>query len=467
MKLRIVMLIVTLVIVLSGTVIAGSSGSCVNVLTQMGGKTVLTSKDAAIKKQLPAEASIQWPFSDILKVTGKKAEISTVYKGGGLASWELPYGFSAFDQLQATAYGRRGGCVTVDKLSSIPGAALKGSSWLGVREAAVGGYGFAQELKYPDIPCDDTDTLAQTLPVICPRMASARLLSGEDTTLDYDVVLDSSKDWYDGLLDDKNNPPEEIVGQKPAAAWDCKNVLSLDSVTTQFDWEDGDIVIGMDGDDVVTEGNVMGIGSGGAYAKLHYAVAPFKSEYEIQYQAFLKGLPALVTNKPGELAIAASDLMRCAKQQCDPVKKDAYKAMQYFLHFVFSALPEVDKAADDPKLLLHSSLEGAFWSKPEDDGYPRCEWFDTRYQAPVQTVHYKNFPIWDWDWDANPCVVMVVLEGDGSSTDMFKGQYFAENDFADDFVGFFKVCKGQTVVLDNYSKDLKITFSTGDAICKK
>ena len=345
-------------------------------------------------------------------------------------------------------------------------------------EGIVGGDGPTAELVPPDLGPNQFDSrevgslfpVPAVFPITCPRLASTRYLFGQDSGIDPAVVTDPASDWYEGNLDSKNNPPDDITGGDSAWRWqfDCHNVLCFKKVTTRFDWEDERILIGTDhsGNDVTEAG------AGGLYANFHYAVVPCQQTYREQYQQFLNGLPSERRD-----AISASQLMRCANNRNCTEGYDAYRAMQYLLHLAQGNLAEIGRGEQVPPLRANSVLPGPFLSKSagNNNGYDQCEWFDTRHHAPVQNMNYHNFCIWDWDSDPTlseeQCVMVLMWEGDGASTNFARqNAIIGPTDVADDFIGLFEVRRSNTLgapfVVHNYSNDITLELTTGDATCR-
>lgn len=338
----------------------------------------------------------------------------------------------------------------------------------------IGGSGNGAEFMAPNLDC--TDLRQQPLPTICPRMASQRHVTlatagpaTEPTSLE--------ADWYDGQWDTNNNPPTRTWGLTPHQ-FDCRNVLRIDRVTTTFDWEDADLLVGYsDGQHGLPHGDITegDLGTGGAYANFHYAVFPLTTAAQAAYAAFLAALPPTDTPlQPGARARAANALMRCAKTACALPQQQAYEAMQYLLHLADRRLDRIGKAAESPTQQYHSTLPGAYWTR-NDAGYDQCEWLDTATLAPQQTVSYRNFGIWDWDSDAaTDCVGVLLFEGDGHAVLLQRHglDLIGDTDSPDDFVGLYTVCRAAAampggVTLANFSGDLTVTFSTGDTSCAK
>lgn len=406
------------------------------------------------------------------------------YRGGDSHIWyQLT---DSTDPVTMTARGRLGGCVRKTMEPVILSSTLRTAELIS-REGIIGGS--RSEMLPPNVPCDHEE-LHQTLPSVCPRMASMRYLMGE-TGID-DRVLRPGSDYYDASLDARFNPPSEVVENGMANVFDCSNVLRIEQATTKFDWEDDDMFIGvfqqnvgsaeLEGEDA-TEGNQFaGLPAGGGYANFHYAVMPFHSEHETKYNIFLNGLDSADVEEPdpGQIAIEASELARCVMQSCTTRRRNAYDAMQYLLHLGNGSLDRIGEGSETPALRLHSMLPGAFWTKriSAEGDYDQCEWVDTRFQKPVQRVAYHDAGIWDWDAEEseNPCVSIIMWEGDGGQDDFAWLFGLRDIDLTGDFMGWFKVCRADTVrprenrswkipAKQNYSKDLTLWFETGRVEC--
>ncbi len=403
--------------------------------------------------------------------------LGRLYQGGKAYDWlvasQTPQTFSV--RLE----GRLGGKIERSIVSEeiVPGNRDMLLAALSIPEKIIGGDGPTAELVPPDLAPNQFDSreaggilpVPASFPITCPRLASTRHLLGLQRGIDPSVVSDPNQDWYEGTLDSKNQPPDDILQNGWTWNFDCHNVLCINKATTRFDWEDERIVIGTD----AAGGDVTEAGAGGLYANFHYAVVPCKNEYHNQYQRFVSGLP-------GGTAIAASQLMRCANRvRCTEgdTRHEAYQAMQFLLHLAQGNLDEIGRGDQSPELRAHGMLPGPFLSKTAmaNSGYDQCEWLDTRYHAPNQSVNYRNFCIWDWDSDTRPsdqqCVMVLLWEGDGASTGFARRTgAIGSTDVADDFIGFFEVRRANTLSapleVSNYSSDVTLGLTTGDATCR-
>lgn len=383
------------------------------------------------------------------------------------------------------AKGRRGGCVAKEAIREPLSGTARVASLI-TREDVIGGEGTGAELIPPDIPCEDHEHLNQILPATCPLLASGRLLYGIDSSINPAVLENPDEDYLGGCWDPINNPPRlNLWPEGTTDLFDAENVLTIEKATFTFDWEDQDIRIAAG----ETEGSYLFDlfgGIGGAYANFHYSVMPYDPRHEEKYHQFLDALSSLRGNHSArEIAVEASDLMRCAPtptdpSYCNPSRTAGYEAMQYLLHLGDHTLDMIDRGNEAPSLQYHSLLPGGFFNKKTDWG-EQCEVLDTRYQAPRQELRYRHFGIWDWDAHPGgsdspdgPCVSIILWEGDSSWGD---GGNIVRNDLdleshvhLDDFVGYFKVCRNQTTgksgyLVDNFSRGLALRFQTGSSAC--
>jgi hypothetical protein len=430
------------------------------ILTQKGGSAEII--DGSCTLQSVADA----PIENELLLLNDPSRSS--YAGGQVHTYSCDQDVGLTD---VRAHGRLGGSVC--KTGDLMGLSL---TWdLTTSEGVIGGQGITSEAVPADVDCVG-QLLEYKLPVICPWMASARLLSGEDASIDPAVISTPANDWEDLSLDPRNNPPSEVVVNGTPDVFDCANVLRIDKVDTRFEWESRDLLIGYAGDTPMYEG------VGGVYSNFHYSVMPWDAQFDTQYQAFLAGLGATDADyaTPGGAAVRASELMYCFYNPaaCLADQTNAYHSWQFLLHLGMGSLAEIGQGALEPKLQLSSLVPGAFWSKKEG-GNDQCEWLDMTLLATSgrtrQAVTYRNFGIWDWDAqasDPNPCVAVLIWEGDGNQTPIARSSgVIGPTDIADDFVGYFKVCRNQmtsaaSLTLENFSKDLLLTLSTGDTQCR-
>lgn len=480
--------IVAVVVLAAGMGFSAQFPSCAMVLTQMGGTVVIKDKSGAVMAGVssvgafePSEILNQYLGLTDPNIPGKGLDKYKLYNGGSLQNWQLPDGKIATDIQSVTAYGRRGGCVTNPKAPTDISAPLL-ATLMGTREGMVGGGGIDSEGFMANPDCNEPG-LKNTLPVLCPQMASFRYLNGEKGISEN--VLQPKNDFFDATYNFVNNIPANAPKD-----FDCTNVLKVDTVTTRYDWEDDALLWG-----IGFEGKEKGEIKGGDYSRFRYILFPLTNEkkqiYDSYYKTmvdYLNGGPLQLPYQVGKLAIKASELVACAdsdlktaaeiQNPCNADKKKAYQAWQYLVHLgqdeAGKGLSLLGKAKEEPSLKMFNTLPGAFLTTEDDPKKKDCEWLDTKFQAPEQTMVYKNFPVWDWDTDpAVSCVGIVILEGDGGTQKTFGliSGYYNDDFIQDDLVGYFTVCKGSPEatgkMLKNYSDDFEMTLSTGNTICKK
>lgn len=484
-NIRVIALVMLAILLVGGVCISAQWPSCILVLTQMGGKIVIKDGGGVMSGVSlsgvtePTEIFNQYLGLDDPATQGSGIEKFKLYNGGSLQNWQLPSGKIATDVQSVTAYGRRGGCVTNPKAVtdvSVPLAA----TLMGTREGIVGGGGTGSESVVANPDCGEP-ALKNTLPALCPQMASFRYLNGEKGLSE--EVLSSEHDFFDASYNFINNIPSNASAQ-----FDCKNVLKVDSVTTRYDWEDDALLWG-----IGPNGQEKGESLGGDYSRFRYIVFPLTADhkkiYDAQYKIMADYIDGLkLSYEPGKSAIKVSELVACAdsdqkteagvQNPCNEAKKKAYQAWQYLIHLgqdeTSKGLVLLGKAAEEPEKKFFNTLPGAFLTVSNDPKNKDCEWLDSKYQAPVQSMSYKNFPVWDWDVDPSvTCLGLVVLEGDGDAQKIVGVAlgYYNDDFIQDDLVGYFVVCKdsleAKGKMMVNYSKDFEMMLSTGNVTCKK
>lgn len=203
---------------------------------------------------------------------------------------------------------------------------------------------------------------------------------------------------------------------------DGKNVLLLLSARVTYDYEDSNIVDYEGPNPLTGERHVIHEGEGGFYANIHYAVVPYRR---------------------------------------DILKMDR----QTLLHLAQGKLRELDREDSRSILRTHSLIPGPFLSKA-NYLYHLCEWGDTAFQAPEQSLEYKNMAIWDWDYSVKNAdhVLMIVWEGDEEDW-LIQKKLIDPFYLTDDLIGVFKIKKRKTIeplTLKNEKGDFEITVQTGN-----
>jgi hypothetical protein len=435
----------------------------VTILTQKGGSAEIIGGSCS-EPNAPADAVIanDYPGAD------------SAYVGGELHTYNCDPDVAI---TETRAYGRLGGVVcknedVIDLIDQLPLdiSASFSLDWnVTTQEGAVGGTNILAEAVPGDLECIPGLLLDFKLPAVCPWMASFRYLNGE---LADPSVMDPSNDYMDMSLDPRNNPPQNVTAY-PASSfvYDCANVLRIDEVSMRFDWESPLLLIG----DGLYEG-----ATGGIYSNFHFTVVPWMQEYDDLNQDIEDYLAAVTQTSDyesaGAVAAKVNELMNCYTNpaSCDATATTAYQSWQTLMRLAENVLLNPDEIALLPQQHAEALLPGAFWTKDTAEG-SQCEWLDTVLLSSSQItdfdIEYHNFGIWDWDiqsGDPDPCVAVILWEGDGSQTSFYQGNKIGPNDMADDFVGYFKLCKnsldGGAESYYNYSDDLYIVFSNAASI---
>jgi len=204
---------------------------------------------------------------------------------------------------------------------------------------------------------------------------------------------------------------------------DGTNVLLIERVQIKNDYEDSRIVDFLGRDPITGKEKVLMEGLGGFYANFHYAVFPYSEE--------LKNLDS-----------------------------------QTLLHLAQGSLDKINRQELRPEMRTHSFLPGPFFSK-RTFLYDQCEWGDTTFQAPVQTLHYQDLAIWDWDYPVgknSDHLLMVLWEGDEEATYPAKDE-LSPHYLVDDLIGVLEIKRedtNQPLTLRNESGDFEITLRTGN-----
>lgn len=255
-----------------------------------------------------------------------------------------------------------------------------------------------------------------TLPQLCPYLSNDN--SYEQTTLHYDAQKDPINHFpIMHLLDADFRQGQQY---KSFSEMDGKNTLELKKAIVRYDYEDTDI-IDFNGPNPIT-GKMQTVheGDGGFYASFHFAIIPF------------------------DQTVLAMD-------------------RQTLLHLAQGKLAEINKSSLTPPLRVHGFIPGPFLSK-QNAFYSFCEWGDTTFQAPVQTMDYTSLTLWDWDTTVPNAqdILLIVWEGDEEDW-LIQDQIIDPFYLTDDLVGIFEIKRGATlqpVTLKNAAGDFEITVQT-------
>lgn len=283
------------------------------------------------------------------------------------------------------------------------------------------------KIHIPESIIKDKDTHPQTLkslPKICPRV-SLEVVGRQQQNNEplFKATYHAKKDTLNQvplfqLLDDDFLTKDQY---KSYSEMDGKNVLLLKRVTLKNDYEDNRI-LDYEGPHPLTQKNIRTYeGDGGFYANLHYAVVPFNSKYT-----------------------------RLGRQE--------------ILHLAQGSLKKIHLSRYQPILRTHSFIPGPFLSK-DPTVYDLCEWGDTTYQAPIQTMYYKDMALWDWDYSIKngDDILLILWEGDEEATQL-NNHLIPSNYLTDDLIGLFHIRREDTLkplLLQNETKDISLTVTTG------
>ncbi|MBI4411151.1 MAG: hypothetical protein HY541_01545 [Deltaproteobacteria bacterium] len=268
---------------------------------------------------------------------------------------------------------------------------------------------------------------------------------------------------YDGARDRFNHIPvfqllDADAGQgnqyKAYAEMDGKNVLLLREVKIRYDYEDT-AIIDYEGPHPITgKPHVVHEGNGGFYANIHYAVVP--------YEPWIAEMAGLTRPKgPLRGRLHPRNAGWRGATQAPPIDR------QTLLHMAVGKLKEIEKDNLRPALRTHSLIPGPFLSKSERI-YDMCEWGDTAYQYPEQTLRYDEIALWDWDYSVKNAdhVLLIVWEGDEEDW-LIQQKLIDPFHLTDDLIGVFEIRKektGKPLTLVNERKDFEITVQTGDLL---
>lgn len=204
--------------------------------------------------------------------------------------------------------------------------------------------------------------------------------------------------------------------------FDGKNALMVERAQISNDYEDNFRIDYRGPHPQNGKEIVVHEGTGGFYSNIHYAVVPYDPKIQqMDHQTLM--------------ALVHGDLIRRGK-------------------------PELR-----PELRTHSFLPGPFSSKKKMM-YHLCEWGDTQFQSPVQTLEYDQLALWDWDYPVKNAdhVLLIFWEEDEEHNNPEVGllpKFYSR----DDLIGIFEIKRSdtlQSLTLKNPSGDFEITLRTGD-----
>jgi hypothetical protein len=203
---------------------------------------------------------------------------------------------------------------------------------------------------------------------------------------------------------------------------DGRNVLLLQKIHITYDYEDSNIIDYERLNPKTGKLETLYEGMGGFYANFHFAALPY-----------------------------------------DP--RVAELPRQTLLHLAKGKLREIGREELRPALRTHGFLPGPFLSKREWN-YPVCEWGDTEYQAPEQSLEYRDIALWDWDYSVPEAghILLIVWESDEPDALIREGK-IPPTYLTDDVVGVFEVRREATLTaltLKNPRDDFEITVQTGN-----
>lgn len=259
------------------------------------------------------------------------------------------------------------------------------------------------------------------LPALCPRVSDhggKLVYAGNKDLFNHTPVMQ--------LLDPDATPISQNVSdmQGTITEFDCHDVLLIDEVSMTFDYEDPQNVKA-----ILPDGSLIREDHAGFYSNFHMAAFPYSAD--------------LTTLPPQTLLRIAEGRLSESKELRNAFSKDTI---------------------DRLKWRTHSFLPGPFLSR-SDFFYSMCEWGDTARQAPKQTLHYDNLPIWDWDYnDEGQAIFLVIWEGDEEDGLITQGA-LSKSAIMDDLVEIFvvhaqDVDRGKTYT--NAAHTVSIRLKTGN-----
>lgn len=262
------------------------------------------------------------------------------------------------------------------------------------------------------------------LPTLCPRLRVAETERDGKPDGGFRFVYRGAEDALNQRPVFQMQDPDALQGEqaKTVSAMDGRNVLLLKKVRVTYDYEDSNIVDYESYDPKTGRRETLHEGMGGFYANFHYAVVPYAPE-----------IPEL--------------------------------PRQTLLSLAQGRLRAVGREELRPALRVHAFLPGPFLSK-RDWNYPLCEWGDTEYQAPDQSLEYEGLALWDWDYPVTnrERVLLIVWEEDEEGEWIRQGR-IPPNHLMDDLVGVFEIRREDTRRAKTFRSprgDFEITVETGE-----
>lgn len=271
---------------------------------------------------------------------------------------------------------------------------------------------------------DPNPSALAVLPSLCPRLREIKTEGTSSPDTAYRFVYRGSEDRLNRLPVYQMQDPDALQGNqaKTLSEMDGRNVLLLKKVRITYDYEDSNIVDYERIDPKTGERHPVYEGMGGFYSNFHYAIVPYAKEIlELPRQT-------LLNLAQGRLAMIGQERLR-------------------------------------PAIRVHAFLPGPFFSKQQWN-YSLCEWGDTEYQAPDQSLEYEGIAMWDWDFSASDSdrILLIIWEED-EEAEMIERGLIPKNYLTDDLVGVFEIQKKDTaspLTLISARGDFQITVVTGD-----
>jgi hypothetical protein len=268
---------------------------------------------------------------------------------------------------------------------------------------------------------DPNPSALPVLPSLCPRL---KALAAEPDSSTTRFVYQGQQDRLNQVPMYQMHDPDVLQGEqhKTLAEMDGRNVLLLKKVRVRYDYEDSNIIDYERFDPKTGERVTIHEGMGGFYANFHYAIVPYAKEI---------------------LELPRQTLLSLAQGRLQAIGRDELR----------------------PALRTHSFLPGPFFSKSQFQ-YSLCEWGDTEYQAPDQSLEYEGLAMWDWDYSvaSRDRVLLIVWEED-EEQELIRQRRIPENYLTDDLVGVFEIRRDETstpLTLRSRRGDFEITVLSGD-----
>lgn len=261
------------------------------------------------------------------------------------------------------------------------------------------------------------------LPELCPRLRVAEAEGDATSAAGFRFVYRGAEDALNRRPVFQMQDPDAMEGAqaKTLSAMDGRNVLLLKKVRVTYDYEDSRIVDYESHDPKTGRRETLHEGMGGFYANFHYAIVPYAPE-----------IPEL--------------------------------PRQVLLSLAQGRLRAIGREALRPELRVHAFLPGPFLSKRQWN-YPLCEWGDTEFQAPDQSLDYEELALWDWDYPVkNRDHILLIVWEEDEEGDWIRQGRIPPNHLMDDLVGVFEIRREDTLraqTLRSPRGDFEITVETG------